>query len=186
MREILTDITTSSGGGKVAVMYFDDSLPADPQTAAVLALWNGVRPQVDGSVTFAVRNQGRLMDEATGQVTGFWSGVGYAPVTGSGTGQSVADATQVLVQWRTGVVRNGREVRGRTFIPGLNAVNLDNGNIGEAYRAAIELEADEFLTSTGIGFGIWSRPKPGSAGALIQVTSVSVWKELAVLRRRRG
>lgn len=186
MREILTDITTHSGGGKVAVMFFDEVQPLEAQLGAVTSFWNAVRPQIDASVTFKVRNNGRIMDEQSGQVTGFWSGTGQAVVQGSGTGQAVADATQVLVQWRTGVVRAGREVRGRTFIPGLNAVNLADGNIGEAYAAAIEQAADTYLTDTSIGFGIWSRPTEGRVGALVQVASTRVWRELAVLRRRRG
>ena len=186
MREVLTDITTPSGSGKVAVMYFDETQPADPQTAAVQAFWSGIAPQLDQAFRFRVRSNGRLVDEATGQLQGFWSGVGYTEVTGQGSGGAVADATQVLVRWRTGVVRNGREVRGRTFIPGLNRVNLASGNIGEAYRSAIEVEANDFLTTTSIGFGVWARPKAGSPGALVQVTDADVWSELAVLRRRRG
>lgn len=186
MLEVLTDITTSSGAGKVAVMYFADGSDPAVSTSAVFNFWDDVRVQIDSSVIFDVRTTGREVDEATGTLTGFWSAPGLAAVAGTGTGQSVADATQVLVQWRTGVVLNGREVRGRTFIPGLNAVNLADGNIGEAYRAAIETAAETNLIPLSIGFGVWRRPKEGVPGAHVQATNATVWNELAVLRRRRG
>lgn len=186
MQEVLTDITMASGGGKVSVMYFSGNLEPDVAVSATAAFWNVVRLQCDSSVTFDVRSNGRLVEASTGTLTGFWSAAGSAPVQGTNGGEPVADATQALVQWRTGAISVGREIRGRTFIPGINAAFIAGGNLGEVSRLAIQVAAQTLADAETTGFGIWSRPREGFSGIFTPTTTASCWSELAVLRRRRG
>lgn len=186
MLEVITDITTYSGAGKVAVMYFADDADPLASVSAVTAFWDDATAPLVNATKFRVRGSGRRIDEATGEIAGFYNVLAPAEVAGKVTGvQGVSDATQVLMQWRTGVVRAGREVRGRTFVPGLQTPALSGGNLDNNTRSMF-VGAQANLLDPGLGFGVWSRPKEGAPGAHIQVAGGSVWNELAVLRRRRG
>lgn len=185
MLEVITNLTTPAGGGRVAVMHFDEVVPPQECVDYVEDFWTGLRMQLGAQTVARVQGSGRLKDEATGQVTGFYSATAPAAVLGALTDKPLADATQGLVQWRTGVVRGGREVRGRTFIPGLTVGSLDGGNLSGGARDAIGAAASA-LAGPITGFGVWSRPVEGRPGLLVQASGATVWTEFAVLRRRRS
>lgn len=183
MREILTRISTSAGSNKLAVMYFDELTAIADQRAALNVFWTAVKTYVTAQNRFTVANQGRIIDPATGALTGQWSGGVETAIVGSSAGNSNPDAAQVLMRWRTGVVQNGRFVNGRTFIPGLAGVEA--GNVPSSVVSALAA-AGNTLAGSGAGFGIWHRPKNGAGGTFEEAISASVWSEFAVLRRRRG
>lgn len=186
MFEVITDITTEAGGGQVSVMYFDEG--GTSAAAAVLSatlFWQACAAKCTVSTTFQVRGSGRTVDAADGSLSGFYSEPSSALILGSVSGSGVPDASQVLCQFRTGVIRAGREVRGRTFVPGLAAANnLAGGNLFEATRLIFAAAAEQ-LTEEERGHGIWARPKEGSPGVLVKSATGDCWTELAVLRRRR-
>nr|CRY96738.1 hypothetical protein [uncultured prokaryote] len=187
IREVITDIITTSGGGKVSVMYFDSASgdPAD-QVEAVDAFWLANCTELSTSVKFTVRTNGRAIDEATGTLVGSWnSGLTPAQRAGLKTQEAVADATQALVQWQTGSITNGRFVRGRTFVPGLPVATLSGGNLAAVQVNKMQGWADQLIDAA-VGFSIWRRPSSTGAGNAPVVVTSSVWNELAVLRRRRG
>lgn len=185
MREILTHWTTPAGSGLVNVMYFTDG-PATvaAQRNALGLFWAAVADELASTVTYRVAQEGREMSEATGQVTGGWSDVqSYHGAGGSGP-TPVGDASQVLLRWLTGTYVAGRQVRGRTFVPGLRYDAMAQGNINPVVVAEFNLEASN-LVSADVGLSIWHRPRPDSPGALYPVSSASCWRELAVQRGRR-
>jgi hypothetical protein len=97
------------------------------------------------------------------------------------TTEKLPDATQIVIQWRTGVYHNGREIRGRTFIPGLADFTNDEGNVALATRTAIQSDLDTWLAAQAGLFFIWSRKN----GLTAVVSDSSVWNEFGVLRSRR-
>nr|CRY96740.1 hypothetical protein [uncultured prokaryote] len=185
MHEVVTNISMASGGGKVAVMYFDETVPPEECVDYVSDFWTSIVPYITPATTFQVQGSGRDVDEATGALTAFYNVASSALIAGSSSTQQVADATQGLVQWRTGIVLGGREVRGRTFIPGLSQSSVIGGNLAPQTRTGIETNAN-ILGGPITGLGVWRRPKEGTPGQLVQVSTATVWSELAVLRRRRG
>lgn len=186
MLEVLTNITTVNGSGKVAVMHFGSGTDPVGAVPLVRAFWAACANVLHISTKFNVLGNGRVLDPETGELTGFYNVAAPAEVVGVSTDQMVPDAAQALVQWRTGVVRAGREIRGRTFIPGLTNSNTTNGNLS-AFSIGEFREAGDVLTGGALDFGIWSRPiEGGRAGAFAAADSSDVWPEMAVLRRRRG
>lgn len=192
MIEVITDITTVAGSGMVSVHYFSDGAEPAVVTAAISSFWADVATQCTTSTTFRVRSDGRIVAPETGNLVGFYNSPINPPVSGSQPGQAVADATQGLIQWRTGVVSDGREVRGRTFVPGLQSAAVNNGNLSTGARAVLADAADG-LIGDALGFGVWRRPRvpsptqplPARPGSFEEATAASAWTELAVLRRRR-
>ena len=127
-------------------------------------------------------NEVARVDPVTGDVIGLFA------VTGSSIGmddvaQALPWATQGLVRTRTGDYVGGREIRGRTFVPGPTEVSSDAGVPIGAYTSSVQTAFENFGTAAGPagGVGVYS-PTNGSFhfGELY-----SVWDQWAVLRSRR-
>lgn len=184
MFEILTRWTAPSTPGGVTVMYADDLVNIDDLRSALGTLWGAIDNQLATGVTWSVDTSGRVLNAATGTLTGFWASP--TPYTGTGalSGSAVANAAQILLQWRTSDIVAGRLVQGRTYVPGMGAGLLSGGQIAEASRAAMQAAAETFADAPS-SISIWHRPKNGSGGSLHNVGSAACWAELAVQRRRR-
>lgn len=129
--------------------------------------------------TFQVDTEVEQVEPATGAITGVTS-ITSINRTGSNNTPPVPQAAQALVRWRTGTYVSGREIRGRTFIPGLAlATSSASGELASATASAIQAAAAQLLEDSGIA--IWSPTR----GQVALVTSTSVWSEFAVMRSRR-
>jgi len=196
-REIEVFWTTEGTSGKVSVLNFDEATSVASQRAAIDAWLQAVVGALHNSTFYVIATAGREWNDATGELVGAWTDTTPYTEFGTVTGEQVAEATQILFQWQTAAIADGRFVRGRTFIPGCSAVNLEDGELETAIRAALQ-SGGQTLPDANVGFGIWHRPvyvpadPPGSGpsvlernGSFHEVQSCSVWSEFAVLRRRR-
>lgn len=189
VREITTRWTVAKGAADIlSVMYFADGgggATVAEQREAVHNMWLGCLPNLQNTTSYVVETTGRSFNTATGAITGEWSD----PVAHQGSGipnagSSVANASQVLLRWKTGQIVGSRFLQGRTFVPGLASGALSQGEIPSVI-AGVFANAASGLILSDVGFGIWHRPKGGAGGAFWPAQSVSVWNEVAVLRRRR-
>lgn len=185
IREITTEWTMASGTGKLTVMYFGTGAFISAQRTALNAFWTSVKASLDNSVSYNISTTGRELDVATGALTGGWTEATARSGSGSGVTEQVADATQGLIRWQTGIIVGGRFLQGRTFIPGLSIAALSNGNLGGSTISTFQTAANT-LISAAVELDVWHRPIAGSGGSASGVTSAAVPAELAVLRRRRG
>lgn len=184
-REILVDWTTASGSDHRSVMFFDLSGAVATQRAALKAFLDTIKSQLDNGVTWTIETSGRELDDTTGALTGQWSESTASTGVGVVNGEPVPDAAQVVMQWRTGVIVNGRFLQGRTYIPGLTAAQLSDGNVS-ATTISAWTTAGTTLEGVANGLQVWHRPVSGSGGQASNVLSAAVWPELGVLRRRRS
>lgn len=134
-----------------------------------------------GGMTWTFEKEIRVLSEADGHLIELQELAN--PPSGAQTGgtQQLADATQMLLQWRTGVIVSGRQLRGRTFLPGIAQSEIANGNVRESSRTAVQ-DALATLIGTGHAPAVWSRKH----GTVAEAVSADVWNEFAVQRRRRG
>lgn len=184
VREILVDWVTDAGASFRSVMYFDSDMAASDQRDAIgdfLTATNGTR---SNHCVWSVENFGRVLDEATGAVTGAWSEPLNIVGTGTVESQAVPDATQIVIRWLTGVVINGRFLAGRQFMPGTALGAINAGNVG-AGTLGVYNTAGQALADAGVGFSIWHHPVLGAGGSSQPVLSAQCWNEFGVLRRRR-
>lgn len=140
---------------------------------------DGVRVQIE--------SEGAVIDEATGQLTGYLSGTEpIFGVNGTSTGTYSA-ASGAVVNWITNAVANGRRVRGRTFIVPVGSSGLQaDGTLSTAFLTALREAADDLIgAGSNSGLMVWSRPRAGQAGSAAIVTSAQVPDMTAVLRSRR-
>lgn len=137
------------------------------------------------TTNYEVTQAGNNLDDATGQVVQSWTDPAARSGFGLLTEEPVPDASQGLIQWRTSEYRGGREVRGRTFIPGLGVSVLEGGELSAAAIGQINVAAANLVTPS-VGFGVWKRPVGGAGGELVPLSAGTAWTELAVLRGRRS
>lgn len=150
--------------------------------AALADLIGGATPMVAGGITATVQPEVTTIDPATGEPQSVDVVIPGAPVV-AGSGVTVPRSTQGLVQWLTSDYRNGRRVRGKTYIPGIAASQNVNGGVPSS---TVRDRMQSFgLDLIDLGVLVYSRPAPPVAGAEHVVTSVTAWSEWAVLRSRR-
>jgi hypothetical protein len=182
MYRVRTNFTGVPGAPYLSTMYFAESGGTAQQAAtAAGAFWTALIPNLTNSMNFATEADVALVNAATGVVTG---AVATTPVLGTG-GRADAQlprATQGLVRWLTGIYVAGRQVRGRTFIPGLTEdANITDGLVTPAVAAAINNAAATLIASPNADLEIWSR----TLGQSNVATVGSTWTEFAILRSRR-
>lgn len=185
VRQIEVIWTPPSGIQTASVLHFWDGVSVSTQRSRLGTFLQVVAATLSDQCTYRIATSGKVLDEATGQMTGIWNDATSYTQQGAIAEEPVADATQVLVQWNTNTIRAGRFVIGRTFIPGLPVTALINGNLAASVQGPLETAAASFAGASS-GFGVYSRPRPGTPGAIVTINSSGVAEELAVLRRRRN
>jgi hypothetical protein len=167
--------------------------------ATKIEAWaDGVRSIVAPPVRLKVSSDVEIINEQTGQLeTVVSAGVrnqmqNPAPGVGGYSGASGA-----VVTWRTNGVRNGRRIRGRTFIvPCYAAAFQEDGTLSPAARLQLEASSANLISAEGTpDMGVYARPTrtrnpdgsftTNADGVWYFATSVSVPDLAAVMRSRR-
>lgn len=129
-----------------------------------------------------------VLDETNGDLKAFMSGTPTASRTGS-TAATYSAPTGACVNWYTNAIRNGRRIRGRTFMIPLGggawdtAGSLENSKL-TAWRTATGIFVN---AGTDSDFGVWSRPSGPDAndGVFAPATSYTIQDRAAILTSRR-
>lgn len=164
-----------------------DVATATESRARVLAFFVELTAMLPDDLTVTPSTEVANIDQETGLVTDFVQ-VDLDPVPVIGTSPSgYSAASGAVVNWNTAGVRNGRRVRGRTFIVPMAGTAYDNaGTLSTAALNALSSAAselvDEPFAST---FGVWSRPTNGANGAFWECNGYRVVDRVSVLRSRR-
>lgn len=169
----------TTGSPYLSTMHFSgtDQAAADAAVAALDAFWSSVDDFVTTNLNWRTEPDVESID-ANLNITGIFN---TTPATGSGavSGPELPWIAQGLIRWRTAQILAGRELRGRTFIPGATETHNDDGTPVASYVSGLQTAAAT-LIGTGI-FGVLNR----SAGVLHIAVSASAWTQWAALRSRR-
>lgn len=137
-------------------------------------------------VSISLENEVAVVNSDTGEVSDYIDVDGGFAAAGS-SGGGYPGPVGAVVNWRTGDVRFGRRIRGRTFLVPLsgNAYD-DDGTLSNSARGQVQ-DFAAVMTSFDFDseFGVWSRPRDGSGGVFASVTGYNVPDLAAVLRSRR-
>lgn len=181
MYRVRTVFTGVQGSPWLSTMMLDQLAGSAAQAVtAVGTFWGAVDALMGNTVNWTTQADVELVNAATGQVTGITT---TTPATGTGAlaGELAPLVSQGLVRWRTGVYVAGREVRGRTFIPGLHINSVDDGSVLAASVTTVNTAAAALIADANSALEIWSRV----LGVSHDVASGSMWSEFASLRSRR-
>lgn len=179
--------TTWSGspvvGTGVTTFYFDEAHSGF--VADVAAFFVSLAARVPQVVTFTTLNTGDIIDEATGALVGTWTDGVTSTANSSGSG-SFAAGVGVRGRWSTNGIRNGRRVRGSTFVvPLVGSAYQSDGTIDGTVWTGISNSFGALYTA-GAGFQyVWSRPVAGAGGEAHLVIGSDVPDKVSWLRSRR-
>lgn len=147
-------------------------------TALVGRLPSAVRIDIEGTV--------EIIEESTGTLTSFVQVTPGASIVGTATG-GFSSATGACINWITDGVRNGRRLRGRSFIVPLGGTSYDSdGTLGGPTLTALQ-DAANALAESPVDLQVYGRPSSAGAadGYAEGVTSTRVADKTAILRSRR-
>ena len=188
---VRTEITAVSGSPYLSTMHFPGSGGTDAEAAAdaVRAFWDELDSSMAAPASIQVLGEVEEFDPETGALLEVFS-TEQAVLVASGGGDPLPWATQALIRWRTGAFIDGRELRGRTFIPALTEGHNTQGRPTAALITILNSAAGAVNTL----LGIWQRPRAASegppvvearAGQIVPVSAFSAWSQWAQLRSRR-
>jgi len=183
MTRVRTIFTGVVGTPWYSNLYFAGDGDDQAYTEIVGDFWADCAAQMYNQITWATEAAVTHMDTVTGQPTGVGS---VTPRSGSGAsgGQPLPYSTQLLITMSTGVYRNGREVKGKIFVPGLTIGAVGSGQFLSAAVAPIKQAADDLRTAPVIADDFWLVYSP-TAKAAYPVTGEVAHQKPAVLRSRR-
>jgi len=154
-------------------------------TSNLRTFYDAVKAYLPAGTSVQVPNQGDVINDANGEITGSWSSAANAVVTGPNSGPYAAGSGAV-VRWTTGGIVLGRRVRGRTFlVPLLGSAFQGNGTIDTVPLATIIAAAAALVTAEAGNLLVWHRPIAGAGGDSFPVTNSDCPDRSALLRSRR-
>jgi hypothetical protein len=129
-----------------------------------------------------------VLNAENGQLEGSFNTSPDTARVGSGAGTYSAP-TGMVVNWQTGVIKNGRRIRGRTFMVPITSTATDpTGTINNTVLTTLRTATATFIGVGPVGvLGVWSRPTPAApeSGLWATVNSFNIPDKCAVLRSRR-
>ena len=174
---------TGPAGAPWLATHFFGQLGGTTQQAATAAgnFWGAVDAQMDSAVSWSTLPEVMIVNETSGEIE---SVTATTPVTGTGAVSAVMlpRASQGLVRWSTGIFIGGRQIRGRTFIPGLTVnTTVTDGVLNFTTVSVIDAAAAALIADANSDLRIYS-PANGTSASVI---AGSTWAEYAQLRSRR-
>ena len=184
MLRVTTEITGPQGAPYYTTIHFGGTTSGQATAAANAVrtfwadladrLWEGMSPLVQSDIP--------SIDPATGQIVEMFSVVTTA-VDMNAVGEPLPPFTQLLHRWRTGDFVAGRELRGRTFVPGIMEVDSVNGAPTAGLLADVQAAFDAMGTN-GVPAGQIVVYSP-THHVFSLVSSHTNWNQFAILRSRR-
>lgn len=182
---IQTVFSGVEGAPFLSTMYFTgDPLGPAGAVTAVDTFWDNLAGVMATGLLWTVNGEVSEINQETGALVDVHN-VTPAGGAGSAGGDRTPAATQGLIKWNTGVVVNGRILRGRTFIPCPNEAQ-GAAAPNATYVLALATAGNNLIASPA-GFQIWHRPTTPVAadGSSELVQACTAWNKYAVLRSRR-
>lgn len=176
--------------------YWQDDAPEGSWEAGAVAagtavdtFFKAIKAYFPSQVIWKVQNDVPVIEDTTGEMVDVLSAGNYANIVATGGTASYSAASGAVVTWRSGGVRNGRRVRGRTFlVPTSTAIYDTDGTLHATGTGIIQNAATAMINTTGgLSLGVWARPTGPTAtdGQWYPALTASVPDKVAILKSRR-
>lgn len=196
MLRVKVNWTGFVGGPGYTNLYFDDPAggfhtqeAADAVVAATDIWLDAWASSIPVGTSILVDPTVESVHDTSGDMYAFWSTVPDGVRAGASAGGYSA-AAGACVNWYTNGIRNGRRIRGRTFMVPLGGSALDaTGTIDNTKLGIVRTATETFLGPVigAVQLGVWSRPSlPGvEDGEWHATTAYTIPDKTAVLTSRR-
>jgi hypothetical protein len=161
--------------------FYMDTATSDP--TAIRTFFDAIKTQFPSPLTWQVENSGDKVNEINGEIVGSWAGPAQTVVSGI-SAAAYSAPSGAIVRWITGAVVDGRRPTGRTFlVPLLSSAYDSSGTLSSTAVTTIQGAATALVSA--LALKVWHRPKAGTGGQALVITSALVPDKAYVLRRRR-
>jgi hypothetical protein len=183
--------TNFPGAPGLSTFYLSSAVT---NTAAILTFYTAIKDLFPNGLTIQVPSTGDVVDSATNQITGAWTGSGGGNTASTATANPYSGTSGALVRWTTGAVQNGRRLSGRTYLVPLNNLQYANdGSLSSTCQTTIQNAANAMITSYAAALLVYGPPRdsgtngPGDPGkaAITSPAVAAVVPDLAVVMRSR-
>jgi hypothetical protein len=152
---------------------------------------NTIKPLIPPVVSMVVESEVEVIEETNGQMQTVLGGTSLGTEFGMASGTAGYSApVGAVISWSTGGVRNGRRVRGRTFVVPLSNEAWDtDGTLKSTALTTLNAAATSLRDIGGSpDLGVYARPTSAGAtdGIWYAATGHRVPDMAAVLRSRRS
>lgn len=143
---------------------------------------------INNTVSYVINPTVDVLEETTGELQGFMT---VAPDTARVGSQTTAYSavSGACINWYTDGVRNGRRVRGRTFmVPLAASAYATDGTLDATKLTTFRAANVALINAAGAGdLGVWSRPSGPLAtdGVWYVASATTMADKAAILRSRR-
>lgn len=183
LNRVRVGLTGVGGLPGVSTFYFDSTTV---DMTALRTFWVAAAALMPNGVIIAVPNSGDQFQEATGVITGTWSGPAQATVSATGGSGSFSSTSGAMIRWTPNGVVDGRRPIGKTFIvPAVVTVFSTSGTVTSGNVTAMTTAATTLLTSYGGSMKLWHRKNEKGAGQQMTILSGACSNKQVVLRSRR-
>lgn len=178
------DLTGLVGGPGLSTFHFDPLAGGyTPQDAVDTIEYWAENTKTLTSTACSRVGQGTVqrIDLATGQPVGTVSVTGFS-IAGTASGDQIPPVSQGLIQWSTGVYVNGRELRGKTFMPCATETFSEGAGVPTTgYKTGLGAVALGMITAD-VGLCVYSRTHRQIAA----IDGYAIWNQWAYLSGRRN
>jgi hypothetical protein len=183
IERVTIEVTGGPGGNGVTSLYFLDAAAAQPAVCDFAEVWSNALPN---DCQLLIKNQGDIIDEENGALTGTWSGGATTGFTGLADVAWTA-GVGMRIRWQTAGLVRGRRVSGTSFIVPMGATSFGSNGIPiPLWLDGLGDAATALIADTPGNMVVWSRQKGDDLGSRHVVTSPLVPVEAAFLRTRRS
>jgi len=183
LNRVRVALTGVGGLPGVATHYFDSTTV---DMAALRTFWTAPAAVMPTGMVITIPNSGDQFNEATGLITGTWSGPAQATIATSGGAGSYAAASGAMIRWTPNGIVDGRRPIGKTYLIPMVSSNFSSaGTISGALVTTLSTAATTLLGAYGGSMKLWHRPNSKGAGLQFTLIAGACSNKQVVLRSRR-
>lgn len=150
---------------------------AEELAGAVSDYFTALQDNFSSTTAYSFFGEVEAFNPASGQTTGI-EVVDTWVRNGTGGTDELPGGTALVVQYRTGIYLNGREVRGRHYLSGLGAIADGDGEVVSSALTDIATAGAILIAAEG---GVYSPTN----GIVAQIVAVTGWNRFGLIRSRR-
>lgn len=179
---VVTKFTGATGSPYYNTLMFTGTGATNAQDAAdaARAFWNAFQGTIADTIKADVQSEVEELNVGTGKVEAVHSKT-TSQISMAASNTMLPRTTQGLIRVRTGFFVDGREQRGRIFIPCLTEVSNDIGVPSSGIKSTANTAAAALIADADSTWCVYSRANAATA----TVTGATMWDEWAYLSSRR-
>jgi hypothetical protein len=162
------------------------ALPEGNVAAKLVDFFTELKTAIPSNVTVTVPASGNSYNQASGALTGVWSGGTGGTVDCTGTAVYAAPVG-ASVTWITDTFVSGKRIKGRTYLVPMHSAIFDmDGSLLSTFMAGLYTACTNLISGADGHLVVWHRPtSAGDDGIAATVTDALINDKASVLRSRR-